>query len=211
MEKRSKHVAIVAFLVQTVLALLILVPTTQALSFNTSDLSLNYLIVSGAPDIVTPGATVVVSVTGKLPENSSTQDIFRISLFVDTASEPGKVVGEGDLLLPNDGTPGNATFSVAIPANAIVDTYLYMSLNDNFRSYSKISISLIQSLSYPELKLEVQKLQAENSTITILMYIAIFVAAVFIVSTVYIIAITFKANKRQRTKLAVPIRPQDQG
>ncbi len=189
----------------------IFVPSARALSFNASDVSMNYLIVSGTPDVIEPGGAVSVNVTAKLSANSSEQDVFRITLLVDTDAEMGKIVSQGDLILPSDGTPATARFSVAIPSDAINNTYLYLNMNDGSKSYSKISISLIQNPSYLALQSKVQILQSQNSNLrqanndlSIIMYAAIFVAIVFIVTTSYILVLTFRAKKNKKEDQTIP-------
>jgi hypothetical protein len=203
-----------------VLALLVLAPTAQALSFNTSDSSLSYLIVSATPDVSKPGdsalGTVSVTVTGKLSGASNQSDTFHIKLYVDTTSQPAKTVAEGDLVLPADATEGTAHFSVAIPSDAINNTYLHMDLIDSVKSYSKISLALIQNPTYSEiqstiqtqrtnildLQSNVQTLESNNNTTTLVMYIAIFVAVVFIVTTVYILSLTLRVKKSKKENLS---------
>jgi hypothetical protein len=182
-------------------------PAVQALDFTCNDEFFAYLIVSGSPDIVKLGEIVQVVVTGKLTGLFNVSATLHIALFVDTATNPREVIAQGDLFLPADASESNATFSVAIPTNAISNTYLTASVTETFRSYSQIHISLIQNPPYDELRSQVQSLQAQNndlqasnSFISTVLYIAVFVAAMFIAATGYILFLTFKAKKKKETQ-----------
>jgi hypothetical protein len=207
METLGKKTVLFCILAFAVLASAFLAPTAQALNFNASDNLINYLIVSASPDTTKPGATVVVNVSGKLGANSSGIDIFHIQLFVDTVAGPGKIVAEGNLVLPNDGNAGTATYSAVIPSDAIDNTYLYLNMNDGNRSYARVSLSLIQNPTYTEIQSENQSLKSNNDTLTILLYIAVFVTVVFAVATAYILALTFKSKKNKKENAAVSGQP----
>ena len=199
------------------IALLALSPSTQALGFNSSDKDVNYLIVKGSPDLAKPGDTISINVAGKLAAASNVSDIFHITLYVDTTSQPSKIITEGNLILPADATEGTVQFSVAIPSDTIDNTYLYMSLSDGWRTYSKISISLIQLIQNPtylelqkqnaELQKQNANLQSTNDTLSILFYIATFVAAIFIITTVYILFLTFRAKKNKNQNSTALVQP----
>ena len=199
------------------IALLALSPSTQALGFNSSDKDVNYLIVKGSPDLAKPGDTISINVAGKLAAASNVSDIFHITLYVDTTSQPSKIITEGNLILPADATEGTVQFSVAIPSDTIDNTYLYMSLSDGWRTYSKISISLIQLIQSPtylelqnqnaELQKQNANLQSTNDTLSILFYIATFVAAIFIITTVYILFLTFRAKKNKNQNSTALVQP----
>jgi len=199
------------------IALLALSPSTQALGFNSSDKDVNYLIVKGSPDLAKPGDTISINVAGKLAAASNVSDIFHITLYVDTTSQPSKIITEGNLILPADATEGTVQFSVAIPSDTIDNTYLYMSLSDGWRTYSKISIShiqLIQNPTYLELQNQNAELQKQNAnlqsttdTLSILFYIATFVAAIFIITTVYILFLTFRAKKNKNQNSTALVQP----
>ncbi len=211
MKARNKSHRLLSVAFFSLFIAFILVPTVQALSFNTSDLSLNYLVVTGTPDVVKPGASVVVTVSGKLSANSSGQDVFHIKILVDTIGGPAKTVAQGDLILRADGTVGNYTASVAIPVDSINDTYLYMTMSDGLKSYSQISIALIQNPTYSELETQIQTLQSQNKdlqsesgTASILMYVSILVAVIFIITTAYILALTYRAKKGKREGQPTP-------
>jgi hypothetical protein len=190
------------------IALLAAAPSAQALGFNSSDYSLSYLIVTGSPDVVKPGEAVSVNMMGKLAVASNASDIIHVRFFADTASKPSEVIMEGDLILPADATEGTRQFSVTIPSDVINNTWLYMSMSDDWRIFSKITISLVQNPTYFELKSQNSDLQSSNDTLSVLMYIAIFVAIVFIATTVYILSLTFKAKKSKRDNRTDSVLPK---
>jgi hypothetical protein len=180
-------------------------PSAQALGFNASDSSLSYLVVSCSRDLAKQGETLSISVTGKLAAVSNVSDTFHITIYVDSSTQPSQAISEGDLVLSADATEGTAHFSVAVPSDAINNTYLYMSLTDNSRTYSKISLSLIQSPTYFDLQAQNSDLQtrndeleSSNSALNILLYIAIFVAVIFIITTVYILSLTFRSKRNKK-------------
>ena len=196
-------IAVTAFLIS-----LLSVPSTQALNFSSSDNSLNYLIVTGTPDLAKPGDTISVIITGKLAVASNASDTFQITFIVDTASQPAKTITNGNLVLPGDATEATSSFSIAIPTDTITNTYLYMTMRDDSRTYSKIPITLIQNPTYLELQTQNNDLQSSNNTLSILMYIAIFVAVIFIITTVYILSLTFKAKKNKNQNPNTPVQPK---
>jgi len=136
------------------LALFTLAPSAQALKFNSSDFTLNYLIVTGTPDLAKPGDTISISVAGKLAMPTNVTEIFQITFYVDTVTQPAKTITNGNLVLPEDATEGTAHFSIAIPSDTLNNTYLYMTISDGSRTYSKISITLIQNPTYFELEVQ---------------------------------------------------------
>jgi hypothetical protein len=215
-ERHKKQVFMVIF-VTAVVAALVLAPSVQALSFNCGDNFVNYVTVSGSLDLAKPGDTVIVNVSGKLAFNVTSQaDTFNIKFFVDTLTEPQKTVTEGDLVLPADSSIGTAQYSIAIPTDVINNTYLYMSMNDGIRTYAQISITLIQNPTYPDLQFQVQNLQStnnalqsinnnlrsSNNSLTTIVYIIAFIALIFVATTVSMLALTFRANKRRNQKAA---------
>jgi hypothetical protein len=198
---------LIGTLLTAFLVTLVLVPAAQALSSSFNDSAINYLVVSGTPDAVKPGGTVTVVVTAKLSDLYNESDVLHIKIFADTASESAKVLSQGDLVLPAgpNATAATATYSVSIPSDAITNTYLYATINDNLRMYSRISLSLIQPHTYSELQSQINTLQSQNndlratnSTTNLLLYIALAVAALFIVTTVYILSLTLRGTKKRR-------------
>jgi heme/copper-type cytochrome/quinol oxidase subunit 2 len=83
-----------------------------------------------------------------------------------------------------------------------------MSMSDDWRIFSKITVSLVQNPTYFELKTQNSDLQSSNDTLSVLMYIAIFVAIVFIATTVYILSLTFKAKKSKRDNRTDSVLPK---
>ena len=196
-------IAVTAFLI-----LLVSVSPAEALNFSSSDNSLNYLIVTGTPDLAKPGDTIFITVKGKLAAASNISDTFQITFYVDTSSQPAKIITNGNLALPGDATEATVSFSIAVPTDTIDNTYLYMTMSDYSRTYSKIPITLIQDPAYFELQTQNSDLQSSNNTLSILMYIAIFVAVIFIITTVYILSLTFKAKKSKSQNPNTSVQPK---
>jgi hypothetical protein len=221
-EGHKKQVFTVIFVTAFVVAF-VLAPSVQALSFNCGDNFVNYVTVSGSPNLAKPGDAVIVNVSGKLAFNVTSQaDTFHVKFFVDTLTEPQKPVAEGDLVLPADSSIGTAQYSIAIPANVINNTYLYMSLNDGIRTYAQISVALIQNPTYPDLQSQVQNLQStnnalqsinnnlqsSNNSLTTIVYLVALIAIIFVATTVSMLALTFRANKRRNQKAMQSAPPQ---
>jgi preprotein translocase subunit SecG len=215
--KMGRRKQIGAFIVATAfLTLILLAPSARALAFNATDASLSYIVVSGNPDVAKPGETVSVSVTGKLAIISNVSDTLHITIYVDSLTQPSQVISEGDLVLSADATERTAHISVAIPTDVINNTYLYMSLTDNSRTYSKISLSLIQNPTYFDLQVQNSNLQTRNNelesssgTLNFLLYTAIFVAVIFIITTVYILSLTFRSKRNKKEPQTEMICPQN--
>ncbi len=204
---------LLGILVAASLTMILFVPCAQALNQSFSDGILNFVIISGTPDVVKPGETVAVSISAKLVDSVNESDVLHVRLFVDTNSEPSKLVTQGDLVLPAgpNASTANGTYSVSIPADAISNTYLYATLSDNSHVYTKISIALIQTHTNSELQSQVNSLQSQNdslqatnNTTTLLLYIALAVAALFIVTTVYILSLTMRGKKNRPTPMSTP-------
>ncbi len=182
------------------LAILALAPCAFALTFSGGDSFISYFVVSGSPDVARPGDTAQIRVTGKLVLPGQ-PDILHIAIYADTTSGIGSVVTEGDLMLPGDATEASSQYSVALPLNVINNTYLYLKASDGTRSYSKIPVTLIQNPTYSELlgtnknlqaqvgnlTSQVETLKSDNSTLTVLLYVAVAVTVIFILTTFYII------------------------
>ena len=214
-EGHKKHIIMIIF-ATAILSTLVFTPSVQALSFNCSDNFVNYVTVSGSPDLAKPGDSITINVSGKLTLNATSQaDTFHVKFLVDTLTETQKPIAEGDLVLPADSSVGTSQYSIAIPADVINNTYLYMSMTDGVRIYAQVSITLIQNPTYPDLQSQVQSLysinnnlKSSNNSLTIIVYIAALVAAIFAVTTVYILTLTFRANKRRKEKVALPVSPE---
>jgi hypothetical protein len=188
----------------------------QATAINSSygDGDLNYLAVSSNPDVVKQGATVNIAVNAKLADNLNQTDIFHVKVYADTANETAKMLADGYLILNspvNETAPaGQYLTTVVIPTDAITNTYVYATISDQTgRTYSRITLALIQPNTYYELQNQLDQLQAQNNslqstnnTTTLLLYVTLAVAAIFIVTTGYIISLTIKAKKKQNTPLS---------
>jgi hypothetical protein len=193
--------------VTAVIASTLLAPQAQALKFNFSDDSLSYLVVSGTPDTSKPGDTVSVSVSGKLAVETNESILAHVKFYVDAISEPKKLISEGGLLLPANTDEGAAQYSVAIPSNVINGTYLYMSITVGVKTFPIIYVSLVQNPAYSELQSQLRTLQAQksdleasNSNLTAIVYIAVLVAVIFIATTAYILMLTFRVNKNRKER-----------
>jgi hypothetical protein len=183
----------------------------QATAINSSygDGDLNYLAVSSNPDVVKQGATVNIAVNAKLADNLNQTDIFHVKVYADTANETAKMLADGYLIL---NSPVNETAPAGqyLTTDAITNTYVYATISDQTgRTYSRITLALIQPNTYYELQNQLDQLQAQNNslqstnnTTTLLLYVTLAVAAIFIVTSGYIISLTIKAKKKQNTPLS---------
>jgi hypothetical protein len=208
--KKGLSKLLVSILLLTTLASLLFVPSTQALNSSYSDYTMSYLTVSSSADVVKPGNTLTVSIIAKLSDVINGSDVLHIQIFADTVSKPSTILSESDLVLspgPN-ATEKSAQYAVSVPSDIIPNTYIYATINDTTHVYSRIALSLVQPSTYSELQAQIHQLQSQNedlqstnNTNILLLYIALAVAALFIVTTVYILSLTFRAKKKQATTL----------
>jgi len=142
-----------------------LAQNAKALSFTYSDPSIN-LTVSG-PDLAKPGNTESYTVSGSFTAGTL-YDFVNITLWLETSSQPSKVILEEVALQPgsyNLGYTFTKTFQVFIPNDAVNDRYVYSNLTTSIRQFSKISVSLVQNPTYTELQSQVTSLQSQVNSL----------------------------------------------
>lgn len=142
-----------------------LAPNAKALSFTYDDPSIN-LTVSG-PDLAKPGNTESFTVSGSFTVGTI-YDFVNITLWLETSSQPSKVILEKVALPPgayNEGYTFTKTFQVFIPNDAINDRYVYANMTTNIRQFSKIVISLVQNPTYTELQSQATSLQSQVNSL----------------------------------------------
>jgi predicted nuclease with TOPRIM domain len=159
-----KKQLIVSALAIVVLTSIVFAPASKALNFNFKDNFLSSITVSGNPDVTKPGGIVTANVTGRLfLANQSA--IFHIKFYLDTLTQSSLVIVEADLALPINNGVGTVQYAVPIPPEALNNTYLYASVYDDVRNFTKIPVSLIQNPTYSELQSQVSQLQTQVASL----------------------------------------------
>ncbi len=222
MKTASKQRALMFLSVALVLSFsfLLLTPSAKALNSAFTDPGLGYLTVTASPDVAKPGDTVQIDLAGRLPVNTNQSVTLTISVHVATISDPAHLVTQGSLVLPADATESTAAFSVAVPTDAIVGGYVYLSVKDQTRMYSHIYVCQVQDPTYAELQsqiqslqsqvesiqMQVQSLQADNNT---LLYIIAAIVVTFIIALAIIFRIISKSTTKAETTQVHPIHNVD--
>ena len=159
-----KKQLIVSALAIVVLTSIAFAPASKALNFNFKDNFLSSITVSGNPDVTKPGGIVTANVTGKLVLANQSA-IFHIKFYLDTSTQSSLVLVEADLALPTNNRVGTVQYAVPIPPEALNNTYLYASVYDDVRNFTKIPVSLIQNPTYTELQSQVSQLQTQVASL----------------------------------------------
>jgi len=155
----------VGILIVGILSMASLTPNAKAHSVTYNDDVWTYLIVSG-PDLTKPGDTESYTVSGRL--SVTAYGSVHIKFWLDTSSEPNKVILEEDALSYGTYSAGytfTKTYQVFIPADAINNKYIYAKLDTTSRHFSNFGISLIQNPTYTELQSQVTLLQSQVNSL----------------------------------------------
>ncbi|PVX25108.1 MAG: hypothetical protein CW716_08675, partial [Candidatus Bathyarchaeum sp.] len=162
----KKYCVIVSVLAVTALIVVsAILPTANAFTFEYKDNYLGLLRVSANPDTAKPGSIITANITGSLI-NPNQSAIFQVRFYLDTTSQSGLLVGQSDLSLPTGSAANSLIDQVVIPSEALNNTYVYASISDGNRVFSKIPVALIQNPTYSDLQEEIDTLKLQIDSLT---------------------------------------------
>jgi hypothetical protein len=192
---RKRVLACLAVTLILASTLILSAPSACALNSSFTDPGLGYLTVTTDLDVARLGDTVGINLSGKLISASTQQDTLTLSIYVATSSDAAQLITQGNLVLPADASQGTASFSVAVPQNAIVGTYIYLTILDATRRYTNVYLCQVQDPTYAELQAQVQSLQSDNN---LLLYIIVAVVVIFMVALALIFRLVSKASNKAK-------------
>ncbi len=158
----SKSFLIMFSLAICLLTVLVIQPSAQALSYSYNDGVWQYIIVSG-PDTVKQGTTYLFNFTMKQVGFALVGVTVRF--IVNTGAELPSII------MPNPFTVTNNTnvfvpIPVQVPADALNNTYLNVTIDAGNQHFSNLQISLVQNPTYQELQQQLISLLNQQTNLT---------------------------------------------
>ncbi len=155
----------VTILAVIIFALLIVVPSTKALTFSYSSGDWSSLTITGNPNIVKPGDTLTLTISGTLTDQSQSTTVnLNLVVFADTVSQPSKIIAA----LPLSTSDGSlsASYQIPVPSDSINNTYLFANITNGNQPLLKTTLALIQNPTYVELQQQITELQIQVDSLT---------------------------------------------